>query len=244
MKKRNWFWGIFFILATILLIASQVGSFMEISFWSLFWTILLVAVIIQSALHRVWPGIFIPVAVIYMIFQNPMAWPYIAPWILIVAAVFLSIAFYFLFRTRPKKQFYDGGSFHEGSCWNEDASSMHTDDAGSTDDNYPSISVRFGDVSRYLRSSCFTRGKFSVHFGNAEINFAQAEINPQGGEVWLECSFGAIKLYVPRNFDIINKTAGSVGGVEFKGTPVREADSPKLTLSGNISMGGVEVIYI
>jgi tellurite resistance protein TehA-like permease len=60
MKKRNIFWGIFFVVATVLLIASQLGSFMEIGFWSLLGTILLIAIIIQSCIYRVFFGILMP----------------------------------------------------------------------------------------------------------------------------------------------------------------------------------------
>ena len=67
MKNRNWFWGIFFILATIVLIASQFGTFGTVGFWPLLGTILLIALMVSFIMHRGAWGIFIPLALIYMI---------------------------------------------------------------------------------------------------------------------------------------------------------------------------------
>ena len=35
MKNRNWFWGFFFLLSAVFVIASQIGSFGQIGFISI-----------------------------------------------------------------------------------------------------------------------------------------------------------------------------------------------------------------
>lgn len=234
MKKRNWFWGIFFILATILLIASQLGSFVAIGFWSLLATIVLVAIIVQSCVYRAWPGIFVPLALLYLIFQTPLGWPYLAPWILIIAAILLSIGFQILFRSRPcNPNNYTGAN-------------IKSDVSDNNDDNHPIINLKFGNVVRYLRSTAFTGGEFSCHFGAIEVYFDHATLSPQGAELFLNCHFGAIKLFVPRNWPVENRTQGSMGALEFKNSGIAQPDHslPKLVLTGSINMAGVEVFYI
>ena len=235
MKKRSVFWGIFFILATILLIASQLVSFTTINFWGLLATVVLAAIIIQSCIYRMWGGLFVPLSLIYLIFQTPLGWPYIAPWILIIAAILLSIGFHFLFRSRPKKYIPHHHGFSDG---------RHSDVSQNEDDNNPVISVKFGSVVRYLRSDCLRAGRFSSHFGSMEVYFDNARLAPEGAELFLECSFGAIKLYIPRSWPVEDRTQNSVGSVDFKNLSATDSSLPRLTLTGNVSMAGVEIIYI
>jgi len=230
-KARNIFWGIFFIAATIFLIASQLGSFIEIGFWSLFATVILVAIIIQSAIYRAWWGIFISAALVYLIYQAPLALPYISPWILIIGSIFLSIGFHFLFK--PKNKYAEYANMH-----------INNQSTGTDDDNNPIINVNFGNTVRYLRSDCLKSGTFTAHFGNLEVYFDQARLDPEGAEIYVDCNFGAIKLFVPRTWLVIDKVHSGMGGVSTKNHPQLEANPPTLTITGSINMGGLEIMYI
>lgn len=247
MKRRNWFWGIFFILATVVLIASQVTPFTTIGFWSLLGAIILIAVIIQSAIYRVWAGIFIPVALLYLIFQAPLGWVYLSPWILIIAAIFLSIAFHLLLRSKPRWEKYAQEKWQNAHGEWKGHAHEYSDGMGvseNQDDNHPEIKVSFGNVTRYLRSTCLEYGRFSTSFGAIEAYFDQATLSPEGAELFVESSFGAIKLFVPRTWNVVNRVHSGMGGVTFKGVPALDANPPCLTLTGNVSMGGVEVYYV
>jgi predicted membrane protein len=241
MRKRNIFWGIFFIAATILLIASQLGSFMEIGFWSLLGTILLIAIIIQSCMYRMFLGIFLPVALIYLIFQQPLGWPHFSLWILVIASILLSIGFHIIFRKRPN---YGNG------CNNPHSSGRHggwkpneqVDENG--DDNHPSVFVKFGNVTRYLHADCFESGRFQCSFGNLEVYFSESTLSPNGAEAFVDSSFGSVKLYVPRGWEILNRTNASMGELRFTGSPRLSENPPQLIINGNISMGDIQVIYI
>ncbi len=232
MKKKNIFWGIFFIVATVVLIASQVGSKGSISFWSLLGTILLVAVIIQSAIYRVFPGIFIPAALIYIIYQGPLNWPYLSPWVLIIAAILVSIGFHILFKNRLLPRF----AYHDNS----------TRISGNDDDNNPKLSVSFGNTSRYLHSTGLESGRFSASFGSLEVYFGDAVLSPGGAVISMDCSFGSIKLYVPRTWRIAESLDSSFGGINYSNSGIAAPDTnlPQLTLTGSVSMGNIELTYI
>ncbi len=236
MRKRNVFWGIFFILAAVLLIASGLGSFTQLNFWSVLGTILLVAVIIQSCMYRVWAGLFVPLALLYLIFQQPLGWPWLSPWILIIGAILLSIAFHFLFKSKNSHTKYchphhgnDGGDISENG-----------------DENHPVISVKLGSAVRYLRSDRLERAELSVSLGSMEVYFDHVTLSPDGAEVSVACSLGGLELYIPRNWPVINNTSGSMGGIIFKNSGMAAPDPslPPLRLTGHASMGGVEVTYI
>lgn len=234
MKKKNIFWGLFFIAATLLLIASQVGSFEVVGFWSLFATVVLAAIIIQSLIYRVWFGVFLPVAILYLIYQSPLGWPFLSAWVLIIAAILVSIGMHMLIKPSYSHNHHHHGHYNGGNV------------SGNADDNYPTISVSFGNTTRYLHSDCMTGGQFRVSFGALEAYFGEAKLSPGGATLLLDCSFGAIKLYVPRTWIVKEEMNAGLGGVNYTNTGIaqRQDDSPELTLSGSVSMGGIEVTYI
>lgn len=236
MKNRNWFWGIFFILATVVLIASQFSVFGTVGFWPLLGTILLVAVIISFIMHRGAWGIFVPLALIYLIWQQPLGLYYLAPWILIVAGILLTIGFGLLFHKKPH---HHGHWESHGGCRPESKVSESTED-----ENNPSIHVSFGGITRYLHATALQRANLSCSFGALEVYFGDVTVHPDGAELMLDCSFGSIKLYIPRSWRVVDHTNSSMGALDFKGASNVEQSAPPVTISGKISMGGVEVCYI
>ena len=139
MKNRNWFWGIFFILAAVFVIASQMGSFVEVGFVSLLATVLLVALLIQSLINMEYFGIFLSLGLLYLIYQQPLDLPHISFWLLILAVIFISIGFSIILRSHHHKKW---------CC--EHGEWRHDKTAEDIDDNNPSARVSFGASSKYL----------------------------------------------------------------------------------------------
>lgn len=235
MKKRhnNWFWGVFFVLAAIVIIASQVTSFAVLGFWSILAAVLLAAVFIQSLIHLNFFGVFLSLALGYILFQYPLELYIISPWLLILAAVLLSIGFHSIFRSRPKSS----------------ASPNRRDDNYRTiedvDDNNPYIKVSFGSASKYLHGDCLKGGQFYCSFGALELYFDQVTPDPSGAEVFLDCHCGSITLFVPRTWRIVDKLHSSLGSVKDEASRAAPGDNaPVITLTGDVSLGSVEIQYV
>ena len=231
MKRTKWFWGTFFILSAVFVIASQVTNFASIGIWSILGTILLLAVIVHSIAHRFFPGIFVPLAFIYEIFQQPLELPEISVWILLAAAVLAGIGFHYLFRgSLPRRR----ASKERFQMISEDV-----------DDNKPYAKVSFGASTKYLHSTALKAGQFTVSFGSLEVYLDQAQLAPEGAELSVDCSFGAIEFYVPREWLVKNNVRGSFGAANSNvRSGAAETDAPLLTLNGNVSFGSVEINYI
>lgn len=236
MRNRNWFWGIFFILATVVLIASQIWTAGTVGFWPLLGTILLIALMVSFIMHRGAWGIFVPLALIYMIWQQPLGLFYLEPWILIVAGVLLTIGFGILFHRKP---YFHHSCDSAGGYRPESKVTENTEN-----ENNLSISVSFGNITRYLHASAFERACLTCSFGALEVYFDDVAVNPGGAEIDVDCSFGSIEIYVPKNWRVVSQTSAGMGGLKFTGTPRLEETSPQVMLNGKISMGGVEVHYI
>lgn len=243
MKRRNWFWGIFLILAAVLIVAGQFGSFGEIGFWSILATIALVALIIRNLARLSFPGILIPASLLYMIYQEPLHLMYISPWLLILAAILASTGLSMLFRKRPKPVQYYNSYTHieEGSNVNPPEAQVYE----SGNDNNPYAKVSFGAVTKYLHADNLQGGQFYTSFGSMEVYFDGVQVNPQGAALFLDCSFGAIKLYVPKHWRVLDEMNATLGGVDndtFLATT--SPDSPEVHLTGNVLLGAIEVQYI
>ncbi len=234
MKHNNWFWGIFFILAAVFVIASQVTGFASIGFWTIAASILLVALLIQSLVKLNYFGVFLPLSLGYMLYQEPLNLYYISPWLLLLAAVLLSIGFHTAFRSRPKKVLKSQRKPHGSEATIEEI-----------DDNNPAAKVTFGASNKYLHADNLKSGQFYCNFGALEVYFDHVTLAPEGAEIFVDCSLGAVKLFVPRSWRIVDKMNAGLGGVKDEARAGRPSDdAPTLTLTGNVSLGVVEISYI
>ncbi|PWM44208.1 MAG: hypothetical protein DBX47_05995 [Clostridiales bacterium] len=234
MRNTKWLWATFSILSAVFIIASQVTDFVNIGFWSILGTILLSAVLIQSIIHRNFFGIFIPLALGYKIYCQPLNLLDISVWILLSAAVLLAIGFSFIFKSRPPKLKY---KFDKCEHFNETVYNA--------DDNNPYAKVNFGASTKYLHSTSLQAGQFYTSFGSMEVYLDQAQLSPEGAEIYVDCKFGAIELYVPSRWNVKNKVHVSMGAADIpEHRTASDPSSPVLIISGNVSFGAVEVNYI
>lgn len=236
-QSRNWFWGVFLLLAAVLIIASQMGSFVVVGFWSVLATIALVALMIKSLVRMNWTGILVPAALIYMIYQKPLDLMYISPWLLLLAAVLASAGLSMLFRPRPKVP--PSYRVEEYS----DANPPQTQILDNGDDNHPYAKVSFGANSRYLHSTSLESGQFYVSFGSMEVYLDGAQLAPQGATLFLDVSLGALTMYVPRYWQVAEKMSATMGNVNI-GSTSPQTGVPQLLLTGNVMMGSVDVQYV
>ncbi len=234
MKNRNWFWGIFFILAAVSVIAIQTGSFVEIGIQSLLLGAFLLAIIIASLIRLNAFGVFFPLAFLYMIFWQPLNIVYVDYWMVLLAALLVSIGFSIIFGKHHK---YRSGCNGSKKDWNRTSESI--------DDNNPNISIRFGSAGKYLHADNLQGGRFDVSFGELEIFFDEVQLSPEGTEIYVNCSLGSLILNVPKQWRIkenIHVTLGELTNKVRQTNP--EENAPNLTISGNLKLGNIEIRYI
>ncbi|MEQ8199585.1 MAG: hypothetical protein ABRQ27_16550 [Clostridiaceae bacterium] len=234
MKSRNWFWGFFFLLSAIFVIASQTGAFGQVGLLSILATVLLVAIFIQSSIKLNYFGTFVPLAFLYMIYREPLDLVYISPWLLVFAAVLAGTGFSILFGRHSRNKIYSHG-----------CKDRFKQTSGSIDDNNPIVKVSFGESSKYLHGDSLKSGQFIVSFGSLKVFFDQAQLSPEGAEIFIDCSLGEIKLYIPRHWQVIDNVHTSLGEVVNESRFVKpDENSPRLIINGNVMLGSAEIHYI
>lgn len=256
MRRKNWFWGVFFVLAAVLIVAWQVTSFATLGFWTILAAVFLAACLISSLVKLNFVGTLLSGALLYLVLQTPLGWMPISPWLLILAALFAGGGLSMIFKRRPRYGSYGGYGGHGGwrrveaaqSEWDEHAAAEHQNymrKDENDDDNRPYGKVSFGSSSRYLHSTALEYGQFSASFGAMEVYFDQATLAPGGAEVFCDASFGAVRLIVPSGWVVEDRIHTSVGGVDNDASQARPGpNAPHLVLTGNASFGAVEVVYV
>lgn len=228
MKKRNIFWGIFFIAAAVFLIASKMGYFAEVNVASFILGVLIAVWFIKSLLKLEYTGIFFSAAFLCIVFAKPLGITDLTPWPVLGAALLGSIGCSFLFPKRNKLNRH------------------HMDrDASVEYDNEQKVycHCKFGAVIKYINSEDFREANMDCSFGGLKVYLDGAHILEDHAEIHVDMSFGGLELYVPREWEVINEINAVFGGVEEKNRMISPT-GPTLYLSGNLKFAGVTIIYV
>ncbi|MDR0324846.1 MAG: hypothetical protein LBI19_01955 [Oscillospiraceae bacterium] len=238
-KLSKWIWGTLLLLAAAFIIANQFNEFVDLGLGSLIVAALAVTFFVQCLAHLSFAPLPIPLAVLYITFRGTLDWPYISPWMLIIAAVLASCGLAVLFPRKWKRVKVSGGGRHSRSFTQSGA---QVEDSGG--DNNPVIDVTFGAASRYIHADSLETARLICKFGSLEAFFDQAQLSPDGATVVCDCQFGSIEITVPRHWRVIDDISCALGGVNHNGRASPAEDAPQLTVTGNVSFGGIEIRYV
>jgi predicted membrane protein len=194
-------------------------------------------------LWRFWPLILIAVGAAHMAEPGRRQWGAV---VLVVGALFLLTSLNILrvdwSELWPLAIIIAGGMM----IWNSlDAQRRRSNipDSASTMNAY----AIFSGLERRVTAKDFRFGRISAVFGGAELDFHDADIEGDTGELELNAIFGGVELRVPENWNVEARNQTMFGGYSDKTrNSMRQADSASagaktLIISGSILFGGVEV---
>ncbi|ACO84089.1 LiaF transmembrane domain-containing protein [Clostridium botulinum] len=232
MKKERVFWGILLILGGAFLIISKLGYFPDVNAFSLLLTVFLVVVIVKSFLRINFAGILFPIAFICIIYDKQLGITNITPWTVLIAALLGSIGLSMIFHKRPKwinKKY---------NC--EDYKFEKID---IEDESHVRFKSSFGASIKYINTDNFEKADFDCSFGAMKVYFDNAIMLNSSAIVRINASFSGIELYVPKTWNIDDKTNVFLGAISEKNKNDKTTTNT-LTLVGDINFAGVEIIYI
>ncbi len=102
--KTGWFWGILLVLAAAAIIAVQVVGLVQVGFWSLLATVLLLAILVGSLLSLAFTGVTLSLACLYLLYQQALGLYPLNGWILVLAALIGGIGLSVLVRPLRHKK--------------------------------------------------------------------------------------------------------------------------------------------
>ena len=245
MKRKNIFWGVSLIAIAIFIVVYQMGLISnEISIWSIVLGILFGCALIEGIISLSFGGIFFSLAFLWALFGEAIGLPGASIWILLLAALLLTIGFSTIFPKKKKE--------HE---WKEHMESMHQtfDTCGAREVNENgeqteasgnvSCYNKFGATTKYVTSSNFVSATLENHFGEMIVYFDNARIVGEDADIYVKASFGSVQLYLPREWRVENNINVTMGEVSEKNQS-KSTGTPVVRLNGDVSLGDLKITYI
>ncbi len=226
-----------------------------VSTWGLIIAIVLVVILFHSLLDFFYPGVFFPLAGLAIIFAEPLKITAITPWIVLLVALLLSIAFEKLIPSSWTKRHVFKHFKKENKGINFDNVKVDVDfdnerNAAFTDDSndeneYVFHSIKMGDASKYIRSNNLKSADLSVEFGELRVYFDKAEVPCGEVKIQARVAFGEMALSIPRSWNVINKTTAAFGdSSDNKYEEVLGENPVKCVIEGSVSFGALNIIRV
>lgn len=197
----------------------SLGIINAIAIWERWWPLILIFIGLLSWINDrrnwIWPAFFVIFGVIGLI--KTLGYDdNFNPFVLFWPGVLVAFGLTLLFKQRGVP---------------------HTD--GSAQEN---IFTMFGGSESRNTSKDYRGGNITAILGGVELDLRQAEIKK---DIVLNISvlMGGVDIKVPRGLVVANRMNAVLGGVENNADTVSETHAPTLTLTGTVSLGGVEVKY-
>lgn len=237
MRKEKIFWGIFLIVGALFILAAGMGLVQGIGMWSLLWTVAFAAMLIKSLIKVNFYGIFFSIALLGIVYAEPLQITAITPWPILGAALLLGIGCSMIFPKRKHKNWGHGE-------WSVNIDSDGEDKViNEADGSSISCGVSFGSSVKYVNSDNFEYARFECSFGALKVYFDNAIMQKPEAVVELDNSFGGVELYVPKTWQVVDHIDNAFGGVDEKGHAQPDGRHT-LYLKGDNSFGGVTIIYV
>ncbi len=215
------------------MIISKLGYFPDVNVFSLLLTVFLAVIIVKSLLRINFVGILFPIAFICIIYDKQLGITNITPWTVLIAALLGSIGLSMIFHKHPK------WVNNKYNCEDYKFEKIDIEDEG-----HVRFKSSFGASIKYINTDNFEQADFDCSFGAMKVYFDNAIMsNDNNAIVRINASFSGIELYVPKTWNIDDKTNVFLGAISEKNKNDKTTTNT-LTLVGDINFAGVEIIYI
>lgn len=229
------FWGLLLILAAAYLVASKLWVLPSISIFTILLTFVLVTVLIRGIKRVNFWEILFSVAFLCILYDEPLGITELTPWTVLGAALLGSIGLSLIIK--PKKE---GHFFFEFNSNSDNQGKLSSEQCSGENIRFEN---NFGEGIKYINSDNFCSGAFENGFGTLTVYFDSAMIQAQTAAVHIDNSFGEMKLFIPKEWKVVNNLEHSFGNVKEYGRSEGTAGST-LFLDGETSFGNVEIHYI
>ncbi|MDR1563756.1 MAG: hypothetical protein LBS74_02235 [Oscillospiraceae bacterium] len=227
-------WGVYLIAAAVILVLNQFfGYFSFVGLFELAAVLVLAPIVVASIVKLEFFGAFLAVGIFAVIFSAWLGIPYEKAWIVLGVSALVGIGFSLIFRGLRHKV-WKGYRYHFNRSAVQDSTS---------DSDTVQVEASFSETNQQINSQNLKSVYVKCSFGSCNVFFKDATLAPEGASLTLDCSFGGVELYIPKSWNVILKASASFGGISEKNRS--EPNSTQtLTITGNVSFGGVTIIYI
>ena len=233
MKKKNVLWGLVMVLLAVYMIISGLGYLPEVSFFTGIFTIIFGYSVIRGVIKKSFFQTIMSLAILGCLYSRPLQIEAITPWILLGAAILLSIGLEILFKNRTVHVYARPGKVEFGAYKTSDF----------VDGDYVRCENQFGTTAKYVNSEHFAQADIENHFGSLNVYFDNAIMGNFSASVKVENNFGETNLYFPATWRIECRQNCAFGSVIMKGHGSENTDAPLVRLDAEANFGAVNVYF-
>lgn len=231
MKKERIYWGGIFLLGAVVLIINKLGYFYDVNIFNILLSVLFVGVFIKSLFTMNFTGILFPLAFICIIYDEQLGITAITPWTVLISALLGSIGLSMIFYKEPK--------------WYSKYKNKHYEfeTVDFEDESHIKLNTSFSGSIKYINTDKFDQADLKCSFGSVKVYFDNATLNNGNGIVKIDATCSGIELYIPKTWRVDNRIDTFFSGIDEKNENIGSSNNI-LTLVGNMSLSGIEIVYI
>ena len=227
------FWGLLLIFAAAYMVISKMGLLPDISIFTILLTVLLLWWMLKGIRKMNFSEILFPIAFLCILYDEPLGITALTPWTVLGAALLGSIGLGMIFKPNKRWQI---------ELQNEHGAAFDVNVEEGTGEKIR-FKNNFGETIRYINSDNFRSGEFENSFGSMSIYFDNAIIQDESAFVRVECNFGELELFIPKEWKVENYLGHSFGEVRERGC-CEGTSASTLILEGEANFGEIVIHYI
>jgi len=229
--NRNWIYGLFFVLASAVVIFNQTTFGLGIDLRTLILSIIIIFIIMVGVVNFNWFMTFVGIAAFIVLHLDALGLSHLNPVAIIAAAVFGAIGLGLLFKW-PRNQFVN--LIH----------SRHHENTEYTEDNKViDFNNTFGSGIKYINTEDFEKIRLKNTFGDMKVFFDNAT-PAKKAVIDVSAVFGEIELYIPKGWNVDIGINNVLSEVDEKNRLDKDKKGPKVMLVGNATFSTVSIIYV
>lgn len=240
MRRNNITTGLVLILIAAVMMGSAMGILPEISWIKLIGGIGFAAWAIRGLLKLDFLQCFMSASIVAWIFEDELRIEHLAPFPLVVAAVFLGVGLNMIFGKKQRIITFSredkDGTYVEGSI--DDVRKEEWQDGRTV-----VLENLFNSTSKYVNSASFSSAKLENTFGSANVYFDNATVYNGEATIDLENNFGRMNIYLPGTWRASIRQESAFGHVSIHGEPNRDMDAPHVIIKAESNFGELNIFF-
>lgn len=98
-----------------------------------------------------------------------------------------------------------------------------------------------GGIERNNTSQTFRGGDITAALGGVELDLRECRMAPEGARLDVLAFMGGVSLRIPKDWCVVSDVSVMLGGMDDRTTAPVDTAAPKLLITGQAIMGGIEI---
>ena len=240
MRRKEIFWGIALILIAVAIIVSKLALFPNIHIGTLVVTVILLALIVTSLIKLEFFGVFIPAAILCIMYDEKLGLTQLTPWPVLIAALLLSIGFTCIFKRGHVTVINHGDNMTMNMDRKNKGNHSYVEQ-DTPDGTHIKIATSFNAQTHYLNAVDLSYAKIENNFGSTNVYFSDVVLKNNNATVDVENAFGEINLFVPCSWRVSYNDHNAFGGNKYSNNFSTDANAPFIHFNISNSFGAVNI---